>query len=212
MVRGVGYHLRLLAYRQTAIAPLLVFLGLLAAVYASPAGPPISAGAVPAVALMPVTAWLARSAATVESSPYAEMTQVALGGRRHLHLARAAAALAVAAALTVVSVVWGLLADDPSPHTLRAVVVIAGMCLAQAIAGAAVGLLLGPPVRPGTTALATTGAVIISLLVPWLPPLNPLLRVAERTTVAPAGTLFLAVVQAAIFGVLLLVVASARSR
>lgn len=212
MVRGVGYHLRLLAYRQTAVAPVLVFLGLLAAIYASPAGPPVPAGAVPALALMPLTAWLTRAVATAESEPFAEITLVALGGPRTRRRAQALAVLVVAIALTVTSVLWAAVANDPGQYSARTVVIIVGMCLAEAVAGIGVGALLGPPLRPGTTVLAVTALFVVSLIIPWVPPLNPLLRVAQHSPVASWDRLLVATLQAAAFGVVCFVARDARSR
>jgi hypothetical protein len=201
MLRGAAYHLRLVAYRQTAIAPLLVFVSLVGAIYASPAGPPVSAGAIPALALMPVSAWLTRVVATAESEPYADITLVCVGSAIARRGARALAALALATGLTAVSVGWAVVANDPARYTASAVLVIVAMCMAESVAGVGLGLLLGPPVRTATCVLSLTAIVVASLVVPWLPPLNPLLRVAERTGSA-AWQVTLAVAQALVTGAL----------
>ncbi len=204
MVRGTGYYLRLLVYRQSATAPVLVFLGILAAIYASPAGPPVAAGLVPALALMPLTAWITRVVATAESEPFAEVSLVALGGPGGRQRAQAAAVLVVACALGGVSLLWAVLANNPGQYSAGSAVAIVGMSLAEAVAGLGVGTLLGPPVRPGTTVLSVTGLVVVSLIVPWLPPLNPLLRVGERTPAAAPGVLAAAMAQAAGVGLVAL--------
>lgn len=201
MFRGVGYHLRIVVHRQTAIAPLLAFLGLLAAIYASPAGPPLSAGAVPAMTLFPLAAWLTRAVATAESEPFAEITLVALGGPLARRRAQVLAVLAAVSALTVVAVGWAVLANHPAQYSVPAVAAVVGMCLAESVAGIGLGLLAGPPLRPGAAVLAVTAAVVLSLAVPGCPPLNPLLHVAERVPSASSLALASAAVQAAAFGV-----------
>jgi hypothetical protein len=202
LLRGAGYYLRLVAYRQTAIAPLLVFVALVAALYASPAGKPIPAGAIPAVALMPVAAWLTRIVLTAESEPYADVTLVSLGSAAARRNARALAAMAMAAALTLLSVVWAIAANNARQYTLAAVVVIVAMCLAEAVAGVGLGLLLGPPLPVATSVLSLTAVVILSLIGPWVPPLNPLLRVVMRTDTPSSVTLALVTAQAALTGIL----------
>jgi hypothetical protein len=177
MITATGYYLRLLVYRQAALAPVLAYLTLIAVNYASPAGPPLRSGAVTSVALMPVTAWLVRLAATAESTPFAEITLAALGGPLRRQAARLAAVLCAAAVLGGVAIGWAALAD-PGPYPASTVLALVAMHAAQASAGAGVGMLVAPPlrVRAGTAITAVAGLTIVSLVVPWLPPLNPLLR------------------------------------
>ncbi|HEY7429735.1 MAG TPA: hypothetical protein VH641_03265 [Streptosporangiaceae bacterium] len=177
MIPATGYYLRLIVYRQAVLAPVLAYLCLVAIIYANPAGPPLSPGSITAVALMPLTAWLVRLTATCESAPFAEITLTVLGGPLRRQAARLAATLAVTVALGVVAVVWGSLAN-PEPYLTPTVVTLLGMHAAEACAGAGVGILLSPPlrVRVGTAVTVVTVVTLASLVVPWLPPLNPLLR------------------------------------
>lgn len=206
-MRAAAYFLRLLLFRQAMLAPVLTYLSLVAAIYASDAGPPVPAAAVAAVALMPVSAWLTRLVTTVESAPFAEVSLVALGRPARLLLARVVAVLVIGGVLTAVTIGWAMLANpDPSPHTPHpyggtTLPLIVAMCLAECVAGIGVGVLLAPPLRTGTAVAAVTGLVIASLAVSWLPPLSPLLRTANEVPLPAAPALALAFGQAAIVGV-----------
>jgi hypothetical protein len=188
MIAAAGYYLRLLTYRQAVLAPAGGYFLLVAAIYAGPAGPPLQAAAVTAVALMPVTAWLVRLAATAESQPFAEITLATLGGPLRRQAARLAATLCVAAVLATAAIIWAAL-TDPEPYPAPTVVTMVGMHAAEALAGAGVGMLIAPPLRTraGTAIAAVTGLTVVSLVVPWLPPLNPLLRaVYQHPSPGPA--------------------------
>jgi hypothetical protein len=194
MIAATGYYLRLIIYRQAVLAPVLAYLSLVATIYASPAGPPLSPGAVTAVALMPVTAWLVRLTATCESAPFAEITLAVLGGPLRRQAARLTATLTVAVALGVVATVWASLAN-PKPYLTSTVITLLGMHTAEAFAGAGVGIFIAPPfrVRAGTAITVVTGLTVVSLVVPWLPPLNPLLRAIYQNS-SPGPWVLLAVV------------------
>ena len=170
------YYLRLLVSRQAVLAPVLFYLALVALDYSSPGGPPrlaephLQAGAITAVALMPATAWLTRLVATSESAPFAEVTLVALGGSRRRQAARSTAVLAIAVVLTGAAMLWGRVAD-PAPYPAATVIALLGMHVAEACAGAGIGVLIAPPLRTrvGTAVAAVTGLTLVSLGVPWLP-------------------------------------------
>jgi hypothetical protein len=213
MIAATGYYLRLLVYRQAVFPPALAYLGLVAAIYASPAGPPLSPGAVTSVALMPVSAWLARLAATAESAPFAEVSLVALGSMVRRQVARSAAALTVAVALGAAATLWGALAN-PAPYPPSTVIALLGMHVAEACAGAGVGALLAPPLhtRVGSAVAVVAAIVLASLLIPWLPPLNPLLRIGNQHTAPGPVTLLLVTAQAAAVGVAAATAAAAAIR
>jgi hypothetical protein len=201
MIAATGYYLRLIVYRQAVLAPVLAYLSLVATIYASPAGPPLSPGAVTAVALMPVTAWLVRLTATCESAPYAEITLTGVGGPLRRLAVRLAATLTVALALGVLATIWASLAN-PRPYLTPTVITLLGMHAAEALAGAGVGTFIAPPlrVRAGTAIAVVTGLTLVSLVVPWLPPLNPLLR-AVYASGSPGPWVLLTVVgQAGLVG------------
>lgn len=201
MIAATGYYLRLLVYRQAVLAPVLAYLCLVATIYAGPAGPPLSPGSITAVALMPVTAWLVRLTATCESAPFAEITLSVLGGPGRRQAARLAATLAVTVALGVIATIWAALAN-PVPYLTPTVITLLGMHAAEACAGAGVGICIAPPlrVRVGTAVTVVTALTLVSLVVPWLPPLNPLLRAIYQDS-SPGPWVLLAVVgQAGLVG------------
>lgn len=213
MTAAVAYYLRLVAYRQSVLPPVLLYLAVLGMVFAADAGPPVAAAAVTAAALMPLSAWVMRLTALAESRPFAEMSAVALGGTTRQLLARAAAAAVVGAGLSVVSVVWAGLAN-PHPYDAATVLVVVGMHLAQVVAGVGMGAVLGPPLRitAGAAAVAVTVVVLASLLIRWVPPLGPVLDTLVRTPGASAPTLLLVIGQAAVTGALALTAAAVLGR
>jgi ethanolamine utilization microcompartment shell protein EutL len=200
------------------LAPVLFYLAVVALDYSSPGGPPrlaephLRAGAITAVALMPVTAWLTRLVATSESPPFAEVTLVALGGRRR-QAARSTAVLAIAVVLTGVAMLWGGVAD-PAPYPAATVIALLGMHLAEACAGAGIGVLIAPPLRTrvGTAVAAVTGLTLVSLGVPWLPPLNPVLQAAFHHQTAGLPLLLLVTGQAAALGLACALVGTSVAR
>jgi hypothetical protein len=201
MTAATGYYLRLIVYRQAVLAPVLAYLCVVATIYVGPAGPPLSPGSVTAVALMPVTAWLVRLTATSESAPFAEITLTVLGGPGRRQVARLAATLAVSMALGVIATIWAALAN-PVPYLTPTVITLLGMHAAQACAGAGVGICIAPPlrVRVGTAVTLVTGLTLVSLVVPWLPPLNPLLRAIYQNSSPGPWVLLVVVGQAGLVG------------
>ena len=218
MIATARYYLRLLTSRQAVLAPVLFYLAMVALDYSSPGGPPrlaephLQAGAITAVALMPATAWLTRLVATSESPPFAEVTLVTLGGRRR-QAARSTAVLAIAVVLTGVAMLWGG-AADPAPYPAATVIALLGMHLAEACAGAGIGVLIAPPLRTrvGTAVAAVTGLTLVSLGVPWLPPLNPVLQAAFHHQTAGLPLLLLVTGQAAALGLACALVGTSVAR
>jgi hypothetical protein len=204
---AIRYYLRLLTSRQAVLAPVLAYLALVAVTYSGTAGPaqlaqpPLQAAAVTIVALMPVTAWLTRLVATAESQPFAEVTLVTLGGSLRRQAARSAAAMTVAVLLGAVATLWGTVAN-PAPYPATTVITLLGMHLAEACAGAGVGILIAPPLqtRVGTAVAGVTVLTVASLVVPWLPPLSPLVRTVFHNPSPSPGVLLLVTGQAALLG------------
>jgi len=216
---AVRYYLRLLTSRQAVLAPVLVYLSIVAVNNATPADTlktelPLRAGAVTAVALMPVTAWLTRLVATSESAPFAEITLVNLGGSLRRQAARSAAVLAIAVPLACVATLWGLLVNAHRHHPASVVVVLLGMHVAEACAGAGIGILIAPPLRTrvGTAVAGVTGLTLLSLLVPWLPPLNPVLQATFRHVSPAPRLLWLVTGQAVALGLACAVAGTSLAR
>ena len=64
------------------------------------------------------------------------------------------------------------------------------------------GILIAPPLRTrvGTAVAGITGLTLLSLLVPWLPPLNPVLQAAFHHQAVGLPLLLLVTGQAAALG------------
>lgn len=203
---AVGYYLRLLLVRQSALAPVLTFVAVTALVYAAPAGPPLQAGSVTAVALFPVAAWLTRTVSTAESAPYAAVTFVTLGSSTRRLMARAAAALVAVTGLAVVAVGWGAVANGSASYPVTTFLALVALHLSQGVAGVGVGALVSPPmaVRPGPAVTVVTLLLVLSLAVPWFPPVQPLIRATAADGHPAAGVLLMVVAQAVAVGALAL--------
>jgi hypothetical protein len=207
VITAIRYYLRLLTSRQAVLAPVLAYLALVAVNYSGTAGPaqlaqpPLQAAVVTVVALMPVTAWLTRLVATAESEPFAEVTLVTLGSSARRQAARSAAAMSVAVLLGGAATLWGAVAN-PAPYPATTVITLLGMHLAEACAGAGIGILIAPPLRTrvGTAVAGVTVLTATSLVVPWLPPLNPLVRTVFQHPSPGPGLLLLVTGQAALVG------------
>ena len=176
-MNGVRYGLRLLALRQSAVAPGLTYLAIVAGIYASDAGPAVPAGTATAVLLLPVTAWLARLLAGSESNAFADLTLLRLGGPVRRQLAWAATTVLVASVLGAVAIGWGRIAN-PNPYSARSVLLLAVLHLVLAVNGAALGALLSRPfpVPTGMAVLLGVAAIVASAAIRWLPPIGPILR------------------------------------
>jgi hypothetical protein len=201
---GTAYYLRLLAYRQTALPAVGAYLALLAVIYTGDAGAPVPAATVTSAALMPIGALVFRATAGAESLPFADVTLVVMGGLRRRQLARLLAALVVMTLLSAIATIWAATAN-PHHYPASTVAIIVGMHLSQSLAGVGLGCLLAAPlpVAPGASAVALAGVVTASLLIPWLPPLNPLLRTLDHGPTPSALTIAAVLAQAAALGLIL---------
>jgi hypothetical protein len=99
-------------------------------------------------------------------------------------------------------------------HPASVVVALLGMHLAEACAGAGIGILIAPPLRTrvGTAVAGITGLTLLSLLVPWVPPLNPLLQATFRHVSPAPGLLWRVTGQAVALGLGCAVAGTALAR
>jgi hypothetical protein len=123
------------------------------------------------------------------------------------------AVLAIAVVLAGAAMLWGRVAD-PAPYPAATVIALLGMHLAEACAGAGIGVLIAPPLRTrvGTAVAAVTGLTLVSLGVPWLPPLNPVLQAAVHHEAPGLPLLLLATGQAAALGLACAAVGTSLAR
>ena len=207
MIAAVRYYLTLMSKRQTAIAPMLVFVALLGIVYATDAGPPLAAAAVPAATMVPIGAWLMWLCATCETRAFADVTLVATGSPGRRLASRVLAVGVMCTALAAAACVWGRIAN-PHPYPAPVLIQIAAMTLAAGIAGLGLGAAFAPPLRTtaGAATLAVTLVFIVSLILHAVPPLGPLLHAYIGVRPPSAAHAAFAIGQAALFGAALVVV------
>lgn len=193
---GAAHRARVLVTSQWFAAPALVFLAILAILYAGPAGPPLPAAAFTAAMLAPVMTWVTVLAQLADGRMAGRAFAAHVGGRGRAQLA---ATLATAPfALVAVIVAVALAASRQPAGQITALVVLEAIVLhlAAAVFGAGVGTLLAPPVitQPGWRVL-TGVALYLALILVRVSPLRPLLIVAENAGSGPtvvAATLLLA--------------------
>jgi len=127
-----------------------------------------------ALLLVPVEAWLTRTALIAEP-PAARACVAAAAGPRRAQLAALLAAAAVGASFGLVGVAWEVLSLGVR-RSVPTNSIMAGATLADVggglaaalvclLVGSAIGALLNPPLirRPAAAMLATTGAVVLAL-------------------------------------------------
>jgi ABC-2 type transport system ATP-binding protein len=186
---GAAHRARLLAVSQWFFAPMLVFLAVLAIIYATDAGAPLEAAAVTAIALVPVMTWMAMLAHRVDGRELARAFAAHAGGRAKAHLATDVALVPYAAGLTAAAIIWPLLSQGGHPHPWDLVLRMIGLHLAAALLGVGIGSLLILIERFGYRMIITV-VVYLCLIVPRPTPVTPLLKLSTTaTTIAtPVGT------------------------
>ena len=177
---GAAHRARLLASSQWFLAPGLLFLALLAVMYATDAGPVLQAAAVTVIALVPVMAWLGVLAHRVDGRELGRAFAAHVGGRGRAHLATDLSLLPFAAVLTAAALIWPLVSQsEHHPLTLDADIV--ELHLAAALFGVGLGSLLALIERSGWRLLVAV-AVFLGLFVARDTPLTPMLRLSSNAT------------------------------
>jgi ABC-type Mn2+/Zn2+ transport system ATPase subunit len=186
---GAAHRARLLAVSQWFFAPMLVFLAVLAIIYATDAGAPLQAAAVTAVALIPVMTWMAVLAQRVDGRELARAFAAHVGGRGRAHLATDIGLAPYAAALIVAAIIWPLASQGEWQHPRDLVLRMIGLHLAAALLGIGIGSLVVLVERVGWR-MTTAIAVFLGLVVLKPTPMTPLLRLSTATTtvLTPVGT------------------------
>jgi hypothetical protein len=174
----VARALRLTVTAATASRSLLAaafaWLLVLAAVYASDAGPPLPAMAVTAALLLPVAAWAA-AASLAATSEDLRAVLTAADGRPRVLLVDALGPLLFVVAAGVLGVLAALL-FDPHPAALRSWLLGGLLHLLCGAVGVGLGLLLqAAGLARGTQALVVIAASLASGRLRWLPPDGPVL-------------------------------------
>ncbi len=157
----------------------MLFVFVLAIIYATDAGPPLQAAAVTAITLVPVLTWLSVLAHRVDGRELARAFAAHVGGRGRAHLATDLGLVPFAVLLALAALVAPLISQGGQPHPLALDVKIVGLHLAAAVFGAGLGSLLALIERAGWRLLAAV-AVFLGLFVARATPLAPLLRLSTH--------------------------------
>lgn len=181
MIALCRYQVHDLTRSHRWVAPLLVYVLLLAMVYAQPAGPAPLAFGVTAGALVPLGAWLTRALLGSEDPIAQQVTVTAAGSRARVQGALLVSALALNGVLAVLAVLWALVANPSNTAHAQAILGGLGIHAVFALAGVALGALLSPPLvtETGPAVLGIVGASTV-LLVLRVNPVAWTLRVLEH--------------------------------
>ena len=172
--RATRLGLATAASSRSVLAASFSWLVLLAAVYAADAGPPLSALAFTAAALLPVAAW-ATAAQLAATSADLRQVLTAANGRARVLLADALPALLWLVAATTAALVANIVLD-PHPAPLGDRILGAGLHLLCGCVGVALGLVLhAGRVSRGVQALIVIAGTLASARLAWLPPAGPML-------------------------------------
>jgi len=188
VLHGAVHRARLLLSSQWFLAPAMLFVLVLAVIYATDAGPPLQAAAVTAITLVPVLTWLSVLAHRVDGRELARAFAAHVGGRSRAHLATDLGLVPFAVLLALAALVAPLISQGGHPHPLALDIKIVGLHLAAAAFGAGLGSLLALIERAGWRLLAAV-AVFLVLFVARATPLAPLLRLSTHpaTLQTPVG-------------------------
>lgn len=159
---------------RSLLAASFAWLLVLAAAYASDAGPPRGAGAFTAALLLPVAAW-ATAAFLAASSDDVRALLAAADGRGRVLLADALPPALWVGAAALLGTLAGLLFDArPAPAVDRLLVL--ALHLGCGAVGVALALLLhAGRLSRGTQVVAVVAATLASGRLAWLPPVGPVL-------------------------------------
>jgi hypothetical protein len=167
----VGYQLATLLRSQGWVGPFVTYLGLLAFVYASEAGPAVIAFGVTGYGLFVVSAWLTAVTLGAENEVARQVTAATAGSQVRVQAAALTAALLGGSLLAVVAVGWAAVANPT--HTSGAATLAGGLALHAlfAMLGTAVGAAFGRPLvnAPGQAALGIIAVSMLALIVAGSP-------------------------------------------
>jgi hypothetical protein len=172
--RAVRLVLTAVVASRGVLAAVLGWFAVVAAVYASDAGPPLPAMAVTAAALLPIGAWAA-AASLAALGPDLRALLTAADGRVRTLLVEAAVPLLLVGAAAVLGVLAALLFD---PHSAPAGDRALGFVLHLLCGAVGVGLaflLHALGLTRGSQAAVVVLATLFSARLRWVPPDGPVL-------------------------------------
>jgi len=178
----VRYQFTVLLLSQRYLAPLLLFLGLVAVLTSSDSGPLTATYAAVAGAMLPCSVWLMTALVGLEERTHRSVVATSAGGHGGVLLATVATATAGCLLLTAAGLALPLMFGTRTPG-LADLAVGTTAQLACAFTGTAIGLLCSPLVfrRQG---YALTGALVLllaALLGKGVSPVNILLTRLQNT-------------------------------
>jgi hypothetical protein len=174
LARATRLGLATAASSRSVLAASMVWVVVLAAVYAADAGPPLSALAFTAAVLLPVAAW-ATAAQLAATSADLRQVLTAADGRGRVLVADAVPPLLWVLVATGAGVLANAVLDPhPAPLTDRLLGVLLHLACGAVGAALAFALHAGHVTR-GVQALVVVAASLASARLAWLPPAGPVL-------------------------------------
>ena len=159
---------------RSVLAATFAWLLVLAAVYATDAGPPLAAGAFTAAVLLPVAAWATAAFLAVSSADLRALLAAA-DGRGRVLLGDALPPVLWVAAAALLGVLAGMVFDGHPATAGERLLVLAAHLDCGAV-GVALGLLLhAARLSRGTQFGIVVVAALASGRLAWLPPAGPVL-------------------------------------
>ena len=174
MARAVRLGLATAAASKSLLAASFFWIVVLAGVYAADAGPPLSALAFTAAALLPISAWATAGYLSATNADLRQVATAANGSVRVLvadALTPIAWVLVAAAAAVIANAV---LDPHPAPLSTRLFGGLLHLVCASVGVGLALALHAGRTTR-GVQALLIVAATLPSARLRWLPPAGPIL-------------------------------------
>jgi hypothetical protein len=205
------YFLSTFAHSQRYLAPVLLYIALIAVLTGSDSGPLVPVYATCSVAMFVCSAWLTVALLNTEDPVGRGILVVAAGASRAVLGAAVWLAFVAVVVMAGVGLGYPLMSGSHASDGADLVVGIVAL-LTCGVMGMAVGLACSRTVigRPGFSLVAATIMVGLWLLVPWLPPIHPLLRLLESGE--PARQLLLRAIGWAAIGVAFLAASAAGTQ
>jgi hypothetical protein len=190
MIALIRYTAATLLHSQRYLAPVLLFAGAVGVFSSSDDGPLAPVYSSCAAMLFVAATWFTIALVSVEEPAHRAITIVTAGGPRRVLLATIAVAALGSLAMSVIGLVLPLVFGD---HPVSVVDLVVGLeaQLTAAVVGIAIGLVSSRLVirRQGYALVLALALVFPVLLTPGLAPVNSMLMLMGRVTVA--GDLFL---------------------
>ncbi|WP_029138546.1 hypothetical protein [Nakamurella lactea] len=187
MVAMIRYRLALLGHSQRYLPPVLLYLAVLATQYTEPLSPLPPEYAISAGTMTVLACWLTITTVAVESPAQRLITLSHARRPARVPAGIVVAVLLCCLALTAVSLCWSLVVHSGGAAT--DVTIGALVHLAAALAGIAIGLPCSALLidRLGWTVIAAVAGLLVLIMVPWVPVLNPVLRALSGITAPGPG-------------------------